>query len=116
MSILEQSELGLCPEQHSQDRLDALGGALGFWPLAGDEVEIDVGLDHTHDDVSQLVQVDGEIESRGIGLFFEHALQRIDKATLERIEQYRASDRDRIQKQLVRARFVQKLTRCKTNK
>jgi hypothetical protein len=38
---------------------------------------------------------------------------RIDEATLERIEQYRASNRDRIEKQLVRARRVQREMRDK---
>src|ERR1019366_7559066 len=82
-SNVERSELRLCPQEHSQDRLDALGGALEFWPFAGDEVEVDVGLDDAHDDVSKLVQIDGEIESRGIGLLYEPVLQRIDKPMLE---------------------------------
>ena len=73
------SRSGVGAEQHPQDRL----GSTGVGCLAGDEVEVRVGLDQAHDDVGELVQVDGEREPSGVGLLVQQVFDRLDEAGLE---------------------------------
>src|SRR4051794_11605654 len=51
--------------------------------LAGDEVEIGVGLDQPHDHVCDLAQVDGEVEPAGARLLQQQLVDRVDQTRLE---------------------------------
>ena len=66
-------------QQQAQDRL----GAAGVGILAGDQVEVGVGLDQAHDHVGDLVQVGGQGEPPGARLLAQQLVDPVDQARLE---------------------------------